>query len=151
MSAPATINPVRGLLRIKPALLRRVVPPAPLWMAIAMLDRSGRLGSPATTPPIVPVAVLTMLRVLAEPLPMATPAATTEEGPRTVGSIQPELVSVTVLPVRFIAVPPLFVRTPTVAPGITVMATSPAVLKFGISGLAAPLHATLAPVVTQAA
>ncbi|CAG2353596.1 hypothetical protein BCCR75600_04709 [Burkholderia sola] len=88
--------------------------------------------TPLIATPVEPIIVplLVTVVVLAAALPITVPLdSTPSPEPSADGSIVPLLVSVTLLPVNDIAVPPTPSSTPTLAPGLTVAFTLLALLE----------------------
>jgi len=115
-----------------------VTPPVPFWTASAMPFRLLRF---TPSKPVVPfmVPVFVTVTVLAAALPIEVPLDRRLPIPRSEGSIVPLLLSVTLFPVRLIAVPSKPSSTPALAPGFTLTVRLFAALeKLGASRFAAP-------------
>src|SRR5471032_376656 len=146
-----SVRPRRALEPRLPELVMLVTPPVPFWTASAMPFRLLRF-TPST--PLVPfmMSVFVTLTVLAAALPIEVPLDRRLPIPRSEGSIVPLLLSVTLFPVRLIAVPSKPSSTPALAPGFTLTVKLFAALeKLGASKFAAPAQVTVEPLVVQAA
>ncbi|WP_370542360.1 hypothetical protein [Burkholderia cenocepacia] len=148
-SAPVSVAPTSAAEPITPVLLMVDVPPVPFWTDSAMPV------TPLIATPVEPfiTPLLVTLTELAAALPITAPLdSTPSPEPSADGSIVPLLVSVVLLPVSDIAVPPTPSSTPTLAPGLTVALMLLRLLeKLGASGFATPEQVTVVPAWLQVA
>src|SRR5471032_602275 len=145
------VMPRRALEPRLPELVMLVTPPVPFWTASAMPFRLLRF---TPSKPLVPfmVPVFVTVTVLAAALPIEVPLDRRLPIPRSEGSIVPLLLSVTLFPVRLIAVPSKPSSTPALAPVFTLTVRLFAALeKLGASRFAAPEQVTVEPLVVQTA
>ena len=114
------VTPAMAAPPIEPSLRILLTPPVPFWTASAMPVRPERLTpSNPDVPFITPVDVLVTLTVLAALLPTTVPEESRLNRPSRLGSIVPELLSVVLLPVSVMAVPPMPSNTPVLPPDCT--------------------------------